>query len=154
MKNKAVKITSLVLALTLAAGSLPVYAEESIEFTNVSYDPTRELYAAYNEIFTKHYEETTGQKVEVVQSHGGSGKQALEVANGLEAEVRALCERGLRETPTASQAIGYKEFYPYFDGLCPLEAVKEAICRNTRRYAKRQETWFSHMDVQETVVVP
>ena len=75
-------------------------------------------------------------------------------ANGLEAEVRALCERGLRETPTASQAIGYKEFYPYFDGLCPLEAVKEAICRNTRRYAKRQETWFSHMDVQETVVVP
>ena len=75
-------------------------------------------------------------------------------ANGLEAEVRALCERGLRETPTASQAIGYKEFYPYFDGLCPLETVKEAICRNTRRYAKRQETWFSHMDVQETVVVP
>ncbi len=75
-------------------------------------------------------------------------------ANGLEAEVRALCKRGLRETPTASQAIGYKEFYPYFDGIRPLEEVKEAICRNTRRYAKRQETWFSHMDVQETVVVP
>lgn len=72
---------------------------------------------------------------------------------GLENEVRALCERGLRETPTASQAIGYKEFYPYFDGLRPLAEVQEEICRNTRRYAKRQETWFSHMDVQETVEV-
>lgn len=94
MKNKAVKVTSLVLALTLAAGSLTAYAEESIEFTNVSYDPTRELYAAYNEIFTKHYEETTGRKVEVVQSHGGSGKQALEVANGLEADVVTLALEG------------------------------------------------------------
>ena len=94
MKNRGVKVTSLVLALTLAAGPLPVYAEETIEFTNVSYDPTRELYAAYNEIFTEHYEETTGQKVEVVQSHGGSGKQALEVANGLEADVVTLALEG------------------------------------------------------------
>lgn len=72
---------------------------------------------------------------------------------GLEAEVRALCGRGLRETPTASQAIGYKEFYPYFDGLHTLEEVQEEIARNTRRYAKRQETWFAHMDVQETVEI-
>ena len=72
---------------------------------------------------------------------------------GLEAEVRSLCGRGLRETPTASQAIGYKEFYPYFDGLHTLAEVQEEICRNTRRYAKRQETWFAHMDVQETVEV-
>lgn len=72
---------------------------------------------------------------------------------GLEGEVRTLCEQGLRETPTASQAIGYKEFYPYFDGLCSLAEVQEAICRNTRRYAKRQETWFAHMDVQEIIEV-
>ena len=72
---------------------------------------------------------------------------------GLENEVRTLCGRGLRDTPTASQAIGYKEFYPYFDGLCSLAEVQEEICRNTRRYAKRQETWFAHMDVQKTVEV-
>ncbi len=72
---------------------------------------------------------------------------------GLEAEVRSLCERGLRETPTASQAIGYKEFYPYFDGTATLRDVRDAICLNTRHYAKRQETWFSAMHTDETVVI-
>lgn len=52
----------------------------AIEITNVSYDPTRELYAAYNDLFAKHWKEEKGQDVSVVQSHGGSGKQALEVA--------------------------------------------------------------------------
>lgn len=73
------------------------------------------------------------------------------LADGLENEVRSLCARGLRETPTASQAIGYKEFYPYFDEKCTLAQVQEAICLHTRRYAKRQETWFSHMTVHETI---
>ena len=59
----------------------------AIEITNVSYDPTRELYAAYNDLFAKHWKEEKGQDVSVVQSHGGSGKQALEVANGLKADV-------------------------------------------------------------------
>lgn len=61
-----------------------------VTITNVSYDPTRELYAAYNELFAKHWKETKGQDVEITQSHGGSGKQALEVANGLEADVVTL----------------------------------------------------------------
>ncbi len=65
-----------------------------IELTNVSYDPTRELYAAYNEAFEAYYEENFGQKVTVTQSHGGSGKQALEVANGLEADVVTLALEG------------------------------------------------------------
>ena len=69
-------------------------AGEVIELTNVSYDPTRELYAAYNEVFAKHYQEEFGQTVEVTQSHGGSGKQALEVANGLEADVVTLALEG------------------------------------------------------------
>jgi tRNA dimethylallyltransferase len=72
---------------------------------------------------------------------------------GLEEEVRALCEKGLRETPTASQAIGYKEFYPYFDGEIPLTQVEEDICRNTRRYAKRQETWFSRMHYDKLITL-
>ena len=61
-----------------------------VTITNVSYDPTRELYANYNKIFAAHWKETTGQDVEITQSHGGSGKQALEVANGLEADVVTL----------------------------------------------------------------
>ena len=69
-------------------------SSDVIELTNVSYDPTRELYAAYNELFVKHYEEEFGQTVEVTQSHGGSGKQALEVANGLEADVVTLALEG------------------------------------------------------------
>ena len=65
-----------------------------IEIVNVSYDPTRELYAAYTELFEAHWLETTGQVVEVTNSHGGSGKQALEVANGLEADVVTLALEG------------------------------------------------------------
>ena len=63
---------------------------EKQTLTNVSYDPTRELYANYNETFKKHWKEKTGGEVEITQSHGGSGKQALEVANGLEADVVTL----------------------------------------------------------------
>lgn len=69
-------------------------SSDAIEITNVSYDPTRELYEAYNEIFTKYWKEKTGQDVTVTQSHGGSGKQALEVANGLEADVVTLALEG------------------------------------------------------------
>ena len=54
--------------------------KENLTITNVSYDPTRELYEQYNKVFAEHWKEQTGQEVEVTQSHGGSGKQALEVA--------------------------------------------------------------------------
>ncbi|MDO4633488.1 MAG: sulfate ABC transporter substrate-binding protein [Eubacteriales bacterium] len=73
---------------------MPACAADSVEIVNVSYDPTRELYAAYNELFQAHWEETTGGEVTVIQSHGGSGKQALEVANGLEADVVTLALEG------------------------------------------------------------
>ncbi|MDY3716250.1 MAG: sulfate ABC transporter substrate-binding protein [Blautia sp.] len=63
---------------------------DSVSITNVSYDPTRELYEQYNKLFVKHWKEEKGQEVEITQSHGGSGKQALEVANGLEADVVTL----------------------------------------------------------------
>mgnify|MGYP000747931274 CR=1 FL=1 len=54
------------------------------------YDPTREMFEQYNKIFEDHWKEKTGEDVEVIQSHGGSGKQALEVANGLDADVVTL----------------------------------------------------------------
>jgi len=57
---------------------------------NVSYDPTRELYKDFNAAFAKHWQAKTGQTVQVRQSHGGSGKQARSVADGLEADVVTL----------------------------------------------------------------
>src|SRR6185295_297275 len=57
---------------------------------NVSYDPTRELYVAYNEAFAKHWKATTGEDVTIEASHGGSGKQARSVIDGLEADVVTL----------------------------------------------------------------
>ncbi len=72
---------------------------------------------------------------------------------GLESEVRALYEDGLANTPTASQAIGYKEFYPYFEGTTDISSVKEAICLNTRHYAKRQLTWFNRKPADEVVYI-
>ena len=72
---------------------------------------------------------------------------------GLEAEVKTLYDMGLRDTPTASQAIGYKEFYPYFDNLCGIDEVREAICKNTRHYAKRQLTWFNRRGADEIIYI-
>ncbi|MBN8420277.1 MAG: sulfate ABC transporter substrate-binding protein [Verrucomicrobia bacterium] len=64
------------------------------ELLNVSYDPTRELYAEFNKAFARHYKETTGKKVSIDQSHGGSGKQARAVIDGLEADVVTLALAG------------------------------------------------------------
>lgn len=61
---------------------------------------------------------------------------------GLLQEVEALYKRGLLSSKTASQAIGYKEFVPYFENGASLSDVSEIIKQETRRYAKRQMTWF------------
>jgi sulfate/thiosulfate transport system substrate-binding protein len=63
---------------------------KEIKLLNVSYDPTRELYQEYNTAFAKYWKAKTGDDVVVDQSHGGSGKQALSVINGLEADVVTL----------------------------------------------------------------
>jgi sulfate transport system substrate-binding protein len=65
-------------------------AQKPVTLLNVSYDPTRELYKAYNPIFTADWKRRTGQDVSINQSHGGSGKQALAVIGGLEADVVTL----------------------------------------------------------------
>ncbi len=61
-----------------------------VTITNVSYDPTREFYAAYNELFSDYYKNETGVDVEVIQSHGGSGSQARSVIEGADADVVTL----------------------------------------------------------------
>lgn len=65
-------------------------SSSTIEILNVSYDPTRELYKAFNPAFAAHWEKETGQKVSVEMSHGGSGKQARSVIDGLPADVVTL----------------------------------------------------------------
>ena len=69
---------------------LPRPALAAKTLLNVSYDPTRELYADYNALFAKHWQETHGEAVTINQSHGGSGKQARAVIDGLEADVVTL----------------------------------------------------------------
>jgi len=80
------------LSAALVASLLPVgpaFAKD-ITLLNASYDPTRELYQDFNEAFAKLWKEKTGDKVTINQSHGGSGKQARSVIDGLEADVVTL----------------------------------------------------------------
>ncbi|MGC3980655.1 MAG: sulfate ABC transporter substrate-binding protein [Steroidobacteraceae bacterium] len=86
---KALKRHSLIL---LMAACLPMLSAQakSIELLNVSYDPTRELYEEYNKAFAAYWQKKTGDAVTVKQSHGGSGKQARSVIDGLQADVVTL----------------------------------------------------------------
>lgn len=77
------------VGLTLLLASASVLAKD-IQLLNVSYDPTRELYEQYNKAFSAHWKQETGDNVVIRQSHGGSGKQATSVINGIEADVVTL----------------------------------------------------------------
>ena len=65
-------------------------AKPPVSITNVSYDPTRELYTSYNEAFIQYYKNKTGEDVRIIQSHGGSGGQARSVVEGADADVVTL----------------------------------------------------------------
>jgi sulfate/thiosulfate transport system substrate-binding protein len=69
---------------------LPGSASADTTLLNVSYDPTREFYQAFNEAFAEHWQQATGEDVTIQQSHGGAGKQARAVMDGLEADVVTL----------------------------------------------------------------
>lgn len=85
------QFTAIAFSMTLVAGSLgPVFAFAGQEILNVSYDPTREFYKQYNAAFAKYWKGKTGEDIKVSQSHGGSGKQARSVIEGLEADVVTL----------------------------------------------------------------
>jgi sulfate transport system substrate-binding protein len=87
----------LLLRLALAAGVIggaQAASAADVTLLNVSYDPTRELYQAFNAAFTKHWKEKSGDTVTIKQSHGGSGKQARAVIDGLEADVVTLALAG------------------------------------------------------------
>lgn len=97
------------IKLSLGAGvagafglsALPSFAQAAqaggkgpVTLLNVSYDPTRELYVDYNQAFAKYWKAKTGQDVTIKQSHGGSGKQARSIIDGIDADVATLALGG------------------------------------------------------------
>ncbi|HOG92360.1 MAG TPA: sulfate ABC transporter substrate-binding protein [Opitutaceae bacterium] len=85
---KFARLPLLALATVIGAQA------QTTELLNVSYDPTRELYVEYNAAFARHWQATTGDTVAIKQSHGGSGKQARAVIEGLPADVVTLALAG------------------------------------------------------------
>ena len=85
MEKSLIKI-SLLAALALS----PIAQAADITLLNVSYDPTRELYQDYNTAFSKYWKAKTGDNVTIKASHGGSGKQARAIIDGLDADVATL----------------------------------------------------------------
>lgn len=86
MITRLLKHTLLILSFGLTA----VAQAQDVKLLNVSYDPTRELYVEFNKAFAEHWQKTEKQKVTISQSHGGSGKQARAVIDGLAADVVTL----------------------------------------------------------------
>ena len=89
---KIMAVGALVVSLGLAGVVTARAADQTL--LNVSYDPTRELYEEFNAAFARHWTETTGNNVTIEQSHGGSGKQAQAVIDGLQADVVTLALEG------------------------------------------------------------
>src|SRR5438105_1390015 len=88
--TKRRRTTSILLAGLAAVllGASPGLARQSL--LNVSYDPTRELYKAYDAAFVDYWKQKTGETITIEQSHGGSGAQARAVIDGLPADVVTL----------------------------------------------------------------
>ena len=83
-------ITKFILAASLAVSTALSAVAATSEILNVSYDPTRELYSDFNQAFAKYWKEKSGDDVTINQSHGGSGKQARSILDGIEADVATL----------------------------------------------------------------
>ncbi|WNF48501.1 sulfate ABC transporter substrate-binding protein [Pseudomonas sp. SG20056] len=92
MSIRRFAFAALASALTIAGAAGPVAAAETL--LNVSYDPTRELYSEFNAAFNKHWQAQGNEAITIQQSHGGSGKQARAVIDGLRADVVTLALAG------------------------------------------------------------
>jgi ABC-type sulfate transport system substrate-binding protein len=99
-----------------------------VTLLNVSYDPTRELYVEFNAAFAKHWKAKTGQDVTIKQSHGGSGKQARSVIDGLDADVVTLALAG--DTDALHKNGGW------------IPKTGKSACRTTRRPTPRPSCWW------------
>jgi sulfate/thiosulfate-binding protein len=83
-------LLALILTIFMLSFASPLTVWATVTLLNVSYDPTRELYQEINAAFAKHWKMKTGEAITIQQSHGGSGKQARAVIDGLEADVVTL----------------------------------------------------------------
>src|SRR5215831_14099345 len=89
-KRRLLRLTAMTAASLALATTFGTARAATVTLLNVSYDPTRELYVAYNAAFAKYWKAKTGQDVDIKMSHGGSGKQARSVIEGLQADVVTL----------------------------------------------------------------
>ena len=115
MFRSRLKFTYTLAAIAVAASVLlgvGTARAAQITLLNVSYDPTRELYEAVNTQFARDWKAKTGDDLTINQSHGGSGKQARAVIDGLEADVVTLarrsccwCARGIRKRFTIGMTL-------------------------------------------------
>ena len=118
------RLRTLAAAFAIASLGLrrrPAWADTTI--LNVSYDPTRELYKAYDAAFAAYWKEKTGETVTIEQSHGGSGAQARAVIDGLDADVVTLALAGDIDAIAKSGKIAGRTGRP--------------ACRTTRRPTPR-----------------
>lgn len=91
IRRRLLRLAALSLASAVAVTKAPaVQAQQAVSLLNVSYDPTRELYQDINKAFAAQWQARTGQTVSIRQSHGGSGRQARSVIDGLDADVVTL----------------------------------------------------------------
>lgn len=86
--------SAAIIAVVVAGAALPSARSANVELLNVSYDPTREFYGAFNQAFARYWKNKTGDSITVKQSHGGSGKQARSIIDGLAADVATLALAG------------------------------------------------------------
>jgi sulfate/thiosulfate transport system substrate-binding protein len=138
-------------SLWFAAASLPAMSAE-LRLLNVSYDPTRELYSAINDLFAERYKSRAGVSVTFEQSHGGSSKQARSVIDGLKADVVTLAlawdiiaiERAGLIKP------GWQEKLPY--NSCPYTSTVAFLVRKGN--PKNIEDWRDLTRPGVQVIVP
>ena len=88
--GQKMQFSKLKFAVAVALISTTSFSVAAKDFLNVSYDPTRELYDNFNKQFATFWKSKTGQDIQFKQSHGGSGKQARAVIDGLQADVVTL----------------------------------------------------------------
>ena len=99
INNKAFVVPLLLIGLlgcstSNSSNSVASGSGKTVKLLNVSYDPTREFYVDFNKSFAEHWKEKTGDTVEIDQSHGGSGKLARAVNEGLKAHIVSLALAG------------------------------------------------------------
>ncbi len=151
MKEKTMRTRWISRACLLLGVALSTTAE-TLELLNVSYDPTREFYAEFNAAFVRHWKDSTGQQIRIRMSHGGSGKQARAVLDGLPADVvtlalghdlDALARAGLVNTNWSDQ-------FPYH--ACPYFSTIVFLVRKGN--PKNISDWHDLIRPGVSVIIP